>query len=190
MHWCSEHLFQSARKTHGKKMHMYIYIHTYAYAYICTRIRMYIHNTAQHADALLLRLTIYAQICIHIHIHMYVLVHIHMHIYTYTHVCTHTYIHVYTHTYTTCTSARTQARLERRRSSMCARCPGDLTPGSSALLPVNCNPEVGHPQWPASRDYICFIMSFHFLRHNNAYNILLRHNDIFKNGLTFIRHKF
>jgi len=44
-----------------------------------------------------------------------------MHIYTYIHVRTHTHIHIYTHTHTKCTYARTQARLERRRSSDRAR---------------------------------------------------------------------
>ena len=52
-------------------------------------------------------------ICIHIHIHM--------HVCTYIHVCTYTYIYIYTHTHTTCTYEHTQARLERRRGSDCAR---------------------------------------------------------------------
>jgi len=61
----------------------------------------------------------------HTHTHVYkridVQIHIHMHIYTYIHVRTHTHIHVYTHTHTKCTYERTQARLERRRGSECAR---------------------------------------------------------------------
>ena len=41
-----------------------------------------------HAEALILRPTIYAQICIHIHVHMYI-----AYIYIYIHTCI--YIHVY-----------------------------------------------------------------------------------------------
>jgi len=56
-----------------------------------------------HAEALILRPTIYAQICIHIHIHihmcinawMYKYIHtcIHIHIYVSAHIHTYTYIH-------------------------------------------------------------------------------------------------
>jgi len=52
-----------------------------------------------HAEALILRLTIYAQICIHIHIHMC----INAYIYIYIHTCTYIYIymsaHIHTYTY-------------------------------------------------------------------------------------------
>jgi len=58
-----------------QKKFIYTYIHTYAYACICTRTHLRIHDTAQHAEAPLVRLTIYAQICIrHTHIR-----HVHMH---------------------------------------------------------------------------------------------------------------
>jgi len=74
-----------------------------------------------HAEALIPRPTIYAQICIHTHTHVYkridVQIHTHMHTYTYILVRTHTHIHIYTHTHTKCTYQCTQARLERRRSS-------------------------------------------------------------------------
>jgi len=78
-----------------------------------------------HTEALILRPTIYAQICIHIHTHVYKRIHInihtHMHIYTYIHVRTHTHVHIYTHTHTKCIYERTQARLERRRARGCCR---------------------------------------------------------------------
>jgi len=79
-----------------------------------------------HAEALILRPAIYAQVCIHIHIHMcinayYTYTYKHAHIYIYIHVRTYTHIHIYTHTHTKCTYARTQARLERRRGSKLTR---------------------------------------------------------------------
>jgi len=61
----------------------------------------------------------------HTHTHVYkrinVQIHTHVHIYTYIHVRTHTHIHIYTHTHTKCTYERTQAPLERRCGSECAR---------------------------------------------------------------------
>jgi len=81
-----------------------------------------------HAEALILRPTIYAQICIHIHIHMY----INAYIYTYIHKCTYIYIymsaHIHTYTYihtriqNVHMNAR-KARLKRRRNSNCAGSP-------------------------------------------------------------------
>ena len=78
-----------------------------------------------HAEALILRLTIYGQICIHIHIHMC----INAYIYIYSHTCTYMYIytsaHIRTYTYihtriqNVHMNAR-KARLTRRRSSDCA----------------------------------------------------------------------
>ena len=41
-----------------------------------------------------------------------------------------------------------------------------------------------------SRNYTCIIMSFNFKRHDNTYKILKRHNYVFKNGMTFLCHKF
>jgi len=77
----------------------------------------------RHAEALILRPTIYAQICIHIHIHMYInayiyiyihtciYIHIymsaHIHTYTHTHICTHTYkMYICTHASTPGTTVR------------------------------------------------------------------------------------
>ena len=81
-----------------------------------------------HAEALILRLTIYAQICIQIHIHMC----INAYIYIYIHTCTYIYIHMSAHIHTyTCIHTRIQnvhmnarkARLKRRRGSDCAGSP-------------------------------------------------------------------
>jgi len=82
-----------------KNAYIYIYTHTYAYAYICTRTHMRIHDTTQHAEAPLLRLTIYKHICIHIHIHMYI--HAYVYIHTYTRIYIHIYmsVHILTYTY-------------------------------------------------------------------------------------------
>jgi len=99
MHWCPEHLFQSARNTHCKKKHIYTCIHTYGYAYICTRACMRIHDTAQHADTPLLRLTIYAQICIHIHIHTYIHAYVYLYIYTCIYMRIYMFLHIHTYTY-------------------------------------------------------------------------------------------
>jgi len=115
---CTQHSLQ-------KIAHIYIYTHTHAHAYICKRTHARIYDTAQHAETLTPRLTTYAQICIHIHIHMYI--HACKYIYTCTCICIHTctsvHIHTYTHirTHTTCTYAHTQARLEWKRCSDCAR---------------------------------------------------------------------
>ena len=108
-----------------KNGHIYTYIHTYAYAYICTQKHMRIHDTAQHAEVPLVRLSIYAQIYIHILIHMYI------HAYIYIHTCTCIYIqihmsvrtHTYTYTHTHKQHVRKHARLERRCGSLCARSP-------------------------------------------------------------------
>jgi len=57
----------------------------------------------------------------HVHKRIDIQIHTHMHIHTYIHVRTHTHIHIYTHTHTKCIYKHTQARLERRRFSECAR---------------------------------------------------------------------
>ena len=100
---------------------------------ICIRLHIYTNTHAHplyrpHTKALILRLTIYAQICIHIHIHMC----INAYIYTYIHTCTYIYIymsaHIHTYTYIRTRiqnihmNAR-KARLKRRRSSDCAGSP-------------------------------------------------------------------
>jgi len=114
---------------HSQQKNAHIYIPTP----ICIRIHMYTDTHAHalhrpHAEALILRPTIYAQICIHIHIHTC----INAYIYMYIHTCTYIYIYMsahihtytsHTHTHTNCIYARTQARLKRRRGSDCAGSP-------------------------------------------------------------------
>jgi len=129
MHWCPEHLSQSARNTHRKKMHIYIYTythmhtHTYTHEHACAS--MTLPNTLTHrywdSQSIPKHTYTYIYTCMYIHAYVYTLIHIHIQIYTCIHVRTHTYIHICTHTHTTCTYARTQARLERQRSSDCAR---------------------------------------------------------------------
>ena len=63
-----------------------------------------------------------------------------MHIYVYIHVRTHTHIHIYTHTHTKCTYERTQSTSETTAPQRLRGKP-NLTPRSSALLPVRCNLE-------------------------------------------------
>jgi len=81
-----------------------------------------------HAEALIVRLTIYAQICIHIHIHMCM----NAYIYIYIHTCTYIYIymsahiHTYTYIHTRIQNVHMNARktrLKRRRGSDCAGSP-------------------------------------------------------------------
>ena len=75
-----------------------------------------------HAEALILRPTIYAQICIHIHIHMciHACIYILIHTCTYIHIysCPHTYTHtlIYTHTYKMyiCTHTSTPGTMQQR----------------------------------------------------------------------------
>ena len=83
----------------------------YELTHICIRIHLHANTHAHawhrpHAEALILKPTIYAQtwICIHIHIHMCINVHmcINAYIYIYIHTCIYIYIHMYAyiHTYT------------------------------------------------------------------------------------------
>jgi len=90
---CTQHSLQN--------MCIYIYIQTYACAHISSRdqrTHIRIHDTAQHAEAPLLRLTIYTQICIQIHIHMYIHAKVSTNIYTCIYI--HIYMSVHIHTYT------------------------------------------------------------------------------------------
>ena len=65
--------------------------------------------------------------------------------------CQDTYIHAYIciHTYNMyiCTHTSTSETTARRR--LCGK--PDLTPRSSALHPVHCNPEGSYPPWPAAQ---------------------------------------
>ena len=79
------------------------------------------------------------------HTYTYTYTHAHIHIYMFAHIHTYTYIH----THTKCIYARTQARLKRRRGRL--RGKPDLTPRSSALLPVRCNLEGDYSSWPAAQ---------------------------------------
>ena len=58
--------------------------------------------------------------------------------------CPHTYTHthIYTHTHRKCTYERTQSTSETMARQPLRGKPS-LTPRSSALLPVRCNPEEG-----------------------------------------------
>ena len=91
---------------HSLQKNAHIYIPTP----ICIDIHIYTSTHAHpfhrpQADALIPRLTIYAQICIHIHIHMcinaYIYIYIHTCTYIYVYTCLHTYTqtHIYTHAY-------------------------------------------------------------------------------------------
>ena len=125
--WCSNHTCVTFTPAHAlvpktpvpkcmqhslqKNAHMHIPTH------ICIRIHMHTNAHAHawhspHAEALILRPTIYVQICIHIHIHMcinaYIYIYIHTcisyiwymsaHIHTYTYIHTHIqYVQMHTH---------------------------------------------------------------------------------------------
>jgi len=113
-----------ATLTAKKCTYMYIYTHmhthTYAHEHTCacmTPSTRWSTDTETH--------NLCTNMHTHTHTHVYkridVHIHTHMHIYIYVHVRTHTHIHIYTHTHTKCTYVRTQARLERRRSSKRAR---------------------------------------------------------------------
>ena len=75
-----------------------MHTHTYAQEYTCASI-----TPSKQAEEQLLRLTIYAQVCIHIHIHMYIHACIYAYIYLcrYIHICmfinTRTHTHIRTH---------------------------------------------------------------------------------------------
>ena len=85
---------------------------------------------------------IYTCVCMH----TYTYTHTHAYIYIYT--CQYTYIHtqIYTHMYI-CTHASTSETTARQR----LRRKSDLTPGNSALVHVQCNPERDYPPWPAAQ---------------------------------------
>jgi len=70
-----------------------------------------------------------------------------MYIYTCPHTYTHTHIHTHTYKMYICTHASTSETMTRQR----LRGKPDLTPRSSALLPVRCNPEGDYPSWPAAK---------------------------------------
>ena len=66
------------------------------------------------------------------------------------------HIHIYTHTHTKCTYERTQSTSEMTVQHRLRGKP-NLTPRSSALLPVRCNPEADtfrgqHPNHQSTRN--------------------------------------
>jgi len=138
-----------------------MHTHTYPQEYTCAFMTLF-----KHAEEWLLRLTIYAHICIHVHIHMYIhayvykmhtrtythvytciriYIYIQRHIYKYIHVSTHTYMHIYTRTRTKCTYALMQARVKRRCGNDCAGSPTwrqEAPPFSCPLLSGGGSPSV------------------------------------------------
>ena len=64
--------------------------------------------------------------------------------------CIHTHIHIYAHTYTKCTY-ETHASTPGTTARQQLRGKPDLTPRSSAILPVRCNPVEDYPSWPAAQ---------------------------------------
>jgi len=116
---------------HSLQKNAHIYIPTL----ICIRIHMYTNTHAHalhrpHTEALILRPTIYAQICIHIHIHIHMCINAYIDIYI--HTCTylyiymsahiHTYAYIHKHIQNVHMNTR-KARLKRRRGSDCAESP-------------------------------------------------------------------
>jgi len=98
MHWCPAHLFQSACSTHCQKntfmfTNTRMHTHTCAHEYTCAFMTSPKHDTER-----LLRLIIYAQICIHMHINIYI--HAYAYLYLYTCIYIHIYMFIRTHTYT------------------------------------------------------------------------------------------
>jgi len=151
-------------------MRIHLHTNTHAQAWHCP-----------HAEALILRPTIYAQICIHIHIQMYINACIYMYIHTciYIHIymstigdhfwsslwfsnkhhylsCQHTHIHICTHKHTKCTYARKQARLERFYSSDWTRSLS-IRRKLRTSLSFDANNHIYHLQ--------CGLHCTHFLRH-------------------------
>ena len=133
-----------------------MYIHTH----IC--IRVHIHtNTHTHAwhhpntlkngywDSQSIHKYAYTYIYTCIYMHMYTCIYTHAYIYIYTRQYTCIHAHIYTHAYYMyiCTHASTSETTARQR----LRGKPNLTPRSSALLHVRCNPEGDHPPWPTAQ---------------------------------------
>jgi len=85
---------------------------------------------------------VYKRIHIHVHTHM------HTHIYIYMSAHIHTYTYIYTHIQIVYMHARKHSETTVRQR---LRGKPDLTPRSSALLPVRCNPEGDYPSWSAAQ---------------------------------------
>ena len=129
--------------------------HIYILTHICIRIHMHTNTHAHawhcpHAEALILRPTIYPQICIHIHIHMY----INTYIYIYIHDCiyTHIYMSAHMHTYTYIHAHIQKLHMHARKHAWndgTAATAREARLDTKKLRPSppreNRNPEGGHP---------------------------------------------
>jgi len=126
---CMQHSLQ-------KNAHIHILTH------ICIRIHMHTNTHAHawhrpHAEALILRPTIYAQICVHIHIHMCINAYIYIYIHTciYIHIYTSAHIHTYTYIHTHIQNVHMHARKHAWNDSAPANTRGaDADAGSPARL--------------------------------------------------------
>ena len=88
---CKVHATLTPKKCTYIYAYTHMHTHTYPQEYTCTSMTPF-----KHAEERLLRLTIYAQICIHIHIHMYI--HAYVFIYIYACIYIHMYMSVHIHT--------------------------------------------------------------------------------------------
>jgi len=147
---CSKvHATLTAKKS--TYIHAYTHMDTHIYAHEHACASMTLPNTPTHRywDSQSMHKYVYTYIYTRTYMHTYTYIYTHAYICVYT--CFYTYIHthIYTHTYkmNICTHARTPGTTARQR--LCEKT--DLTPWSSALLPVRCNPEGGHPPWPAAQ---------------------------------------
>jgi len=113
---CKVHATLTVKKCTYIYTYTHTHTHTYPQEYACAFM-----TPSKHAVQRLLRLTIYAQICIHIHIHMYIRAHVYIYIYTYIYIqiymSVHIHAHIYTHTYNMyiCTHASTSETTARQR---------------------------------------------------------------------------
>jgi len=127
---------QSTLTTYHHKAGKDIYILTH----ICIRIHMHTNTHAHtwhcpHAEALILRPTIYAQICIHIHIHMYINAYIYIYIHTCIYIHTYMSAHTYTYIHKYIQKVHMHARKHTWNDSTAANVRGaDPDAGSSARL--------------------------------------------------------
>jgi len=117
---CKVHVTLTTKKCTYIYTYTHMHTHTHAHENTCAFMPLstrWITDTKTH--------NLCTNMHTHTHTHVYkridVQLYTHMHIYTYVHVHTHTHIHIYKHTHTKCIHKRTQARLERQRSSERAR---------------------------------------------------------------------
>jgi len=139
---------------HSLQKNAHIYIPTP----ICIRIHMYTNTHAHplhrpHAETLILRLTIYAQICIHIHIHMC----INAYKYPYIHTCTYihiymsAHIHTYTYIHTRIQTVHMNARKARLNGAAATAWEAQLHAKKLCPSPCLLQSGGGYPSWPAAK---------------------------------------